>query len=279
MLVAVTIGPIGPAMEPGDGLGVDVEDPVERGGFRVSCEFSHRAPDDPIVHPGHEGMAHSHDFFGNRRTDAHSTYDDMVGNPSSCDRSGDDAAYWFPTLLNGGDPIEPGITLIYYRDGAIKDIGAIKPMPANLKMIAGDAASDRPQDKRILNWACAGPGEEEFLDQVPSTCHGDPLRLMFMFPNCWDGERLDSRDHQSHMAYSWEGDDDRRYCPSSHPLQVPALIVATRWNIDGPLDRVKLASGLPETAHADFWNTWRQPALERLTQRCIVRGLSCRGPE
>jgi hypothetical protein len=42
--------------------------------FAVRCDFSHRASDDPIVHPGDPGAAHSHDFFGNRSTDAFSTY-------------------------------------------------------------------------------------------------------------------------------------------------------------------------------------------------------------
>ena len=31
--------------------------------FTIVCTFSHRAADDPIVHPGHPGAAHSHDFF------------------------------------------------------------------------------------------------------------------------------------------------------------------------------------------------------------------------
>src|SRR5215207_7742183 len=41
--------------------------------FSVRCDFSHRASDDPIVHFGHPGASHSHDFFGNRSTNANST--------------------------------------------------------------------------------------------------------------------------------------------------------------------------------------------------------------
>jgi len=243
--------------------------------FQSACTFSHRATDDPIVFPNQPGMAHSHDFIGNRRTDAHSTYDGMVGNPSTCDRFGATAAYWFPTLSNDGVRIKPGVTLVYYRTGALRDQEGIKPIPADLKIIAGSASSTGPQDMRILNWACSGPGPERDLDHVPASCSGEPLRLHFSFPNCWDGERLDSRDHQSHMAYAWAGDDDRRECPRSHPVALPTLEFSTRWRIDGPLDGVRLASGSPNTAHADFWNTWVQSEMERLTAECIVAGRVC----
>lgn len=255
--------------------GVEPQGGSDSQGFGVDCTFSHRAEDDPIVHPGHAGMAHSHDFIGNRRTDASSTYEDMVGNPSTCDRSGDDAAYWFPTLYNRGEPVDPGITLVYYRVGALRDREQIQPIPADLKVIAGNAGSTGPQDMRIVNWACAGPGEETDLDHVPANCHGDALRLQFSFPNCWDGERLDSRDHQSHLAYAWSGDDDRRECPRTHPVPLPTLLLATRWRIDGPLNGVRLASGPPHTAHADFWNTWVQSEMKRLTRECVVEAQNC----
>ena len=42
--------------------------------FAVRCDFTHRNSDDPIVHPGHQGAAHSHDFFGNISTKFDSTY-------------------------------------------------------------------------------------------------------------------------------------------------------------------------------------------------------------
>jgi len=255
--------------------GIEPDGSEEQAGFGVVCGFSHRAKDDPIVFPDRPGMAHSHDFIGNRRTNAFSTYEDMVGNPSTCDRAGDDAAYWFPTLSNNGEPVEPGVTLVYYRTGALSDTSLIRPIPADLRVIAGDSQSNGPQDMRVLTWACAGPGEENDLDHVPATCSGEPLRLHFSFPNCWDGERLDSRDHHSHVAYAWKRDDDRRACPRSHPVQLPTLMFSTRWQIDGPLDGVRLASGSPDTAHADFWNTWVQPEMKRLTADCVVAGRDC----
>src|SRR5437773_1769395 len=45
--------------------------------FVVSCPFSHRLPDDPIVYPGQPGASHLHDFFGNTSVDAASTYSQL----------------------------------------------------------------------------------------------------------------------------------------------------------------------------------------------------------
>jgi hypothetical protein len=47
--------------------------------FVVNCDWSHRNTDDPIVHPGDEGMSHQHEFFGNTSTKADSTYLSMAG--------------------------------------------------------------------------------------------------------------------------------------------------------------------------------------------------------
>jgi hypothetical protein len=30
-----------------------------------------------------------------------------------------------------------------------------------------------------------------------------------------------------------------------------------------------------QVAHADFWNTWQQPALEELVARCLKAGVDC----
>ena len=45
--------------------------------FVTRCNYSHTNSDDPIVHAGKPGAAHSHDFFGNRSTDHASTYESL----------------------------------------------------------------------------------------------------------------------------------------------------------------------------------------------------------
>src|SRR5918997_4187528 len=62
--------------------------------FAVRCDFNHRNSDDPIVHPGHQGAAHGHEFFGNTSTTFDSTYQSMVASPTTCSRPEDTAGYW-----------------------------------------------------------------------------------------------------------------------------------------------------------------------------------------
>ena len=61
--------------------------------FAVRCAFDHRGHDDLIVHPGEPGAAHSHDFFGNRSTDAFSAYESLLTTsldlPTTCKSQGD----------------------------------------------------------------------------------------------------------------------------------------------------------------------------------------------
>src|SRR5438034_6531453 len=78
-----------------------------KGGFVVTCRYSHTAPDDPIVAPGQPGASHSHDFFGNESTDASSTYDSMVAAPTNCGVTADTAGYWIPTPSLAGTEFHP----------------------------------------------------------------------------------------------------------------------------------------------------------------------------
>ena len=243
------------------------------GSMQVVCRSSHTNHDDPIVYPGERGAAHQHDFFGNKRTNAFSTRKKLRGKPTTCSRPGDRAAYWTPTLLKRGKRIAPDRVIAYYRTSRIRDIESIRPFPKGLKMIAGShmATKDDPQPTKFVNWNC-GDGVEGTAG-MPRRCRNKPLRLRIEFPNCWNGRTLDSADHQSHMAYAGVG--GVRGCPRSHPVAVPALSLNFRWQVDGPLRRVKLSSGGKYSGHADFWNIWNQTVLRRLVRRCLNAGRVC----
>jgi hypothetical protein len=86
------------AMSPRDLQGVN---------FVSACGFSHRAMDDPIVYPGRPGLSHDHTFVGNQTTDAFSTLHSLRSGATTCRRAADTAAYWMPTLLLNGQPVEP----------------------------------------------------------------------------------------------------------------------------------------------------------------------------
>jgi hypothetical protein len=233
--------------------------------FAVRCDFSHRAPDDPIVHPGMPGMAHSHDFFGNTSTSADSTHDSLLGQETTCTRPEDTAAYWLPTVSWGGVEVDSNRAVFYYRAGG-KDHKKVKPFPAGLKIIAGN-------EKRVT-WRCGRLDNGGGSQNPPSGCDNGELGARVIFPDCLDvarnGEPLldNERDHRSHMAYS-RRIDGRVRCPRSHPRPVPVLTMNVTFDLPEPSGQVTLSSGGASTMHADFFNAWDQEELDRLVVNCI----------
>jgi Domain of unknown function (DUF1996) len=238
------------------------------GWFAVACGFSHRNQDDPIVFPRRRGRSHDHTYFGNRSTNAFSTPASLRNaGRTTCHMGEDTAAYWAPTLFLGGWPIGPRGAVVFYVRRTFDDVD---PFPAGLKMIAGNAMARSPQSLRVTSWMC-GYGRER-SSTVP-TCLGgrySDLRLRVRFPDCWDGDRLDSADHKRHMAYSTAG-----RCPGSHPVEVPAITLVIYYGVAGGRD-AELSSGGQFSAHADFVNAWDQRTLAALVDR-YLDGFGYRG--
>lgn len=236
--------------------------------FVVDCEPSHAAQDDPIVHPGQPGASHLHVFFGSAEVDAFTVAADLVGGTTTCDQPLDRAAYWAPALFRDGDLLMPTRGVAYYRPGVGVDHRVVEPFPAGLVMVAGNASADREQPLSIVAWGC---GAGAARSATPLECaESRPLRLIVTFPDCWDGQRLDSPDHHAHVAYSSGG-----ACPSSHPVHVPQLQFEVEYPAWGAADGLVLASGGVLTGHADFMNGWVQSKLEQEVALCLNRGVVC----
>jgi hypothetical protein len=94
--------------------------------FRMHCNYSHHAWEDPILYPnrrGPYGNSHLHTFFGNTKMGADSTYQSLrTTGESTCtggklNRSG----YWYPSVLKDdaiGDGktmiVKPNFAVVYY---------------------------------------------------------------------------------------------------------------------------------------------------------------------
>ena len=131
--------------------------------FAVSCDFSHRAPDDPIIYFGHPGASHSHDFFGNRSTNASSTYKKLLAAGTTCSRVSDRAAYWMPTVKWNGQTINSDRAVFYYRAGG-KDYKKVKAFPAGLQVVT-------PEGKEV-SWRC---GQRTTRKGPPRRCSSGVL--------------------------------------------------------------------------------------------------------
>lgn len=227
--------------------------------FAVRCDFSHRASDDPIVHPGHQGMSHSHDFFGNTSTNAHSTAASLRLAETTCTRPNDTAAYWMPTVKWNGRVLESDRAVFYYRAGG-KDHKKVLAYPAGLKVVT--------PVNRGVSWRCARTDNGGGRRTPPRRCANGKLGVRIIFPDCSNG-KLASDNHRSHMTYSRPTDGKVR-CPKSHPRSVPVLTMNVIFDMPaGQRGKVTLSSGRASTMHADFFNAWNQEALAALVKRCI----------
>jgi hypothetical protein len=186
--------------------------------------------------------------------------------------------------------VRPAKASFYYN---LRGYDQMHAFPAGLRMIAGDAHAIMPQSLAVTYWTCGGSAPERSapLRAVPKNCANVPiepkksffkacakcpakplparrhsktyLELHVNFPDCWDGKRLDSPDHKSHMAYS------RNYvCPASHPVKVPLIRLMVRYPITTGAG-VYLASGGQFSGHADFFNAWNEAALTKLVDECF----------
>jgi Domain of unknown function (DUF1996) len=260
-----------------------------RGSFVVGCGWSHTAADDPIVAPFRPGVSHLHDFFGNVSTDAMSTREQMLGAATTCRDPHDTAAIWSPTAYLDGVRLVPLRERTYYFG---RGRGDLATLPADLKMVAGNALAASPEDSRHVVWSCGGstPNAPQPYDCEPYRGDGDTVDGVVAevdFPQCWDGARTSfSRDAPS-VAYL-----ERGSCPSGFPTLIPRLRVRVHLGIwdpclgrtpctpeDTPPENLALtfASGPYFTFHADVWNTWDQPALDELVSRCLEHHDRCGG--
>ena len=241
------------------------------GQFAVECRFDRFRADDPIVMPGRAGESHLHQFFGAVGVGVESTYDALVTGDTTCDQRADTASYWTPALIDDGEPVEPIGSVAYYRAGPDVDPTAVVPYPPGLMMVAGDHTAIDPQPLSLVAWTC-GSGGARATEPLDCTGAGS-LRMLVTFPDCWNGEDVRSPivpEPNRHVAYSVAGT-----CPPEHPVHIPQLQFAVDWPAPESVDDLVLASGDIHTGHADFWNAWDQPKLEREVTACLHRDLPC----
>jgi hypothetical protein len=221
--------------------------------FALGCGFSHRNNDDPIVFAGQPGRSHNHTFVGNRFVDAESTPGSLLGGTTTCENTADSSAYWFPTLYIGDDAVHPLTSIVYYVKRTVENVA---PMPAGLKMVAGNADARTRQPKATVAWSCGGVGGKPRYYAIRACNHDRLLQLQVNFPNCWNGRTLDSPDHKRHMAYARDG-----RCPASHPTAVPTIALIVLYP---PMPADARVSSGKLGAHADFINGWDQNAFAKL---------------
>ncbi|MFJ3493561.1 DUF1996 domain-containing protein [Streptomyces sp. NPDC086091] len=242
--------------------------------FNATCTYSHSKPDDPIVFPGLAGASHMHSFFGNKGTDAFTTTQSLLGNTAtSCTPAKDLSAYWIPTLYDRGAAVEPEGMIVYYGS-RLPDTTATVPFPQGFRMISGDARSQvaTPAGSPNQFW-CAGAGGEigrSADGNWPICAPTAKLTYQLVFPDCWDGKNLDSPDHKSHVAFTYDGK-----CSGAYPVAIPNVSFVFTYPTTGASGALSLASGMASSIHGDFFNAWDNDALGHRVKDCIIQRAKC----
>lgn len=258
------------------------------GDFRTACAWSHMSNNDPIVYPGQPGRSHLHTFAGNTGTNADSNATTIATTGNSTCRGGtlNRTAYWFPTMIDtlDGTPIAPDSIGVYYKsdyDGVKPS--QINPMPAGLRMIAGNPAASTFGPwwgpTRFTCLPLTPAGSQGWTSELRLDCPiGSSLQQTVSFPQCWDGLNLDSPDHRSHMTYSVVGVG----CPATHPIALPKVTLNVIYAVTTATPRWRLSSDaydhtLPAGAssHADWFNGWKPDIMQTWATKCVQAGKDC----
>ncbi len=256
----------------------------------VDCNFSHMKPDDPILMPGMPGMAMSHDFFGNRSTDAYSTAESLLlHSGTTCDNAADSTGYWVPTMmLPDGTIVNPTYMKNYYQADNVAQY-PINPYPHGLQLLAGDHKGTGPNTH--VNFLCAnGNGYTHNADQICGLrSAGDAVQfnIAIMFPDCWDGKNLAAKGTNNAVYSNGSGQ-----CPADHPVKLAkvnmniAYVLKNITSLD--VSKIKLSLdpkmidgnltamwGSIYTAHGDFMNAWTEEAAQFMANRCMNYAMDC----
>jgi hypothetical protein len=263
------------------------------GSFRMVCNLTKMAAFDPVVFPGQALAGHLHAFFGNAGINPNSTPQSLATTGNSTCMGGivNRSAYWVPALFDvvtGEVQVPSG--KFYYKSGYNLDPTKSQPVPAGLRMIAGDknaTASQNNGPNYAAGWNCELVwNQQASVDGfIPNCGVGDAVVLMVNFPECWDGVNLDSPDHKSHMAYAtYRNQPQVSSCPSTHPVQLPRIseIFSYRvtansrpmnWRLSSDTYASSTRGGL--SAHADWMDGWSRDAMTTFVRMCLNAQKDC----
>ena len=256
------------------------------GAFRMQCSLAKYAFDDPIVYQNQPNASHLHIFFGNTGVDAYSTTQSITttGNSTCSGGTLNRTAYWMPAVFDktNSTAVTPAEATIYYKSGLNVDYTKIQPMPTGLRIVAGDKSwSSATKNQEHVWWECTD--KDVGFSAVIPTC-GVSVRMLVIFPQCWDGKNLDSPDHKSHMAYPvYANNRFGSKCPTTHPVVVPEITEIfefpvpkgsspANWRLSSDMDTSK-PGGL--SAHADWLMGWDPATMQTLVTQCLNKGLDC----
>ncbi|KAF2774222.1 WSC-domain-containing protein, partial [Teratosphaeria nubilosa] len=255
---------------------------------------------DPIVAPGAVSN-HVHTVSGGSGFGFNTTYEQQRNSAcSSCPIKQDLSAYWTPKLYwmneegtlfedvpqaGEGDGTTGGLTVYYEQRYSNTTDEKVLAFPENFRMLAGDPFQRNETNAtaapgQAVSFVCldySGVNSEQVLNMPDRNCP-DGLRAQVYFPSCWDGVKLDSENHSSHMAYPVGGSYDNGACPPSHPVRLISIffeviyqtnLFQDRWFKNGSHPFVfAMGDRTGYGFHGDFVNGWDVNTLQDAIDQC-----------
>lgn len=286
------------------GGNVEPSFPTPEGGqFRIACEFSHFAYDDPLVFPFQPGAAHLHMFFGNTHVNANSTYDTLLNSGSStCNgQELNRTAYWVPAMFDGeGNVRVPERIVLYYKGEGFSN-GKSVPYPPEAAFIATEnintIGNDNGGSLGKFSFVCSDQwsvtGGYADGNTMPD-CDGDGfldlygvednphvvLEVNIKFPQCWNGE--DPSDWANNFALAAVGGWYGSFCTGGYDVNLPNLEYFVNYRVElgettkdwylssdiDPQTFTRTGEG-GATIHGDWWGGWHSEINQMWIDNCV----------
>mmetsp|Transcript_17058 Transcript_17058/g.19496 ORF Transcript_17058/g.19496 Transcript_17058/m.19496 type:complete len:364 (+) Transcript_17058:134-1225(+) len=231
------------------------------------------------------------------------------------------SSYWVPSLYIWDDTTQkyylvPSFARPYYRiehrnndDSRVH----VNPYPPFLRMIVGDASrkeqwQEQETNRDNIRWTLTTynrkttnyieNGDWSYLKEMRNStiiATRGQVELLLKFPNCLavKGKKKkpvtkssNFRDHASYTTDVW-GDDQRGWCPESHPYPIPRLDLETRYDLKPMRDLLgsdvvnnvgnwRLSTGDASGAggHADFVSGWPHELMQNIIANCKGWGIA-----
>lgn len=116
---------------------------------------------------------------------------------------------WNFQVPQSGDGLPEGKSTLsgqksyYLQRRGVNNDDLLTAFPTGFRMLAGDPFKRNFTGDfaaKAVSFACLGANQPETNYLPPYNCPGG-MRAQIFFPQCWDGQNLDTPDHKSHVAY------------------------------------------------------------------------------
>ncbi|KAL1856431.1 hypothetical protein Daus18300_010698 [Diaporthe australafricana] len=220
------------------------------GKIRFGCSQLAYGVFDPLIFPGQTTAGHLHQFNGGNGLNYTLDQADVAPESSctTCTFAENFSNYWTATLFfkarngtyhqvqqipNSGFEEGTGGVTVYY---AYPDDGrSVTSFPPGFRMLVGNPAARSSSERAksgTLTYSCltsltSRPIGKSSMPAEP--CAGG-IMANIRFPQCWNGEDLDSEDHRSHVASASAKVESGGACPDGFPVLLPEIYMEVVWD-------------------------------------------------